>query len=128
MRECAEKQKKTGFAESASTGEADIYRYYRRALNEIGVRVQVDSGMTREWTSGIRTPVNEAKIVIVPSASTLCSSVNLIVSHLNTYFIVQHSNTGTFNMTAMRNCFKQPRNHHKSFDIGSEGRRCCGKT
>ena len=71
----AEKQKKTGFAESASTGEADIYRYYRRALNEIGVRVQVDSGMTREWTSGIKTPVNEAKIVIVPSASTLCSSV-----------------------------------------------------
>jgi UDP-sugar pyrophosphorylase len=81
----AEKQKKTGFSESASSGEADIYRYYRRALNEIGVRVQVDSGMTKEWTPGIQTPVDCAMIVIQP-CETAC------------------------NMTSMGNRFKTPRN------------------
>ena len=119
----AEKQKKTGFAESASTGEADIYRYYRRALKEIGVRVEVDSGMTKEWTPGIKTPVHEAKIVIVPSASTCGCGVHIMSLNLHCHSVAyslspdrrifeqhEHPNTGTFNMTAMRNCFEQPRN------------------
>lgn len=61
----AAKQKKTGFAESAATGEADTYRYYRKVLAETcGVNVRVD-GEKVEFTKGISTTTG-AKIILRP--------------------------------------------------------------
>lgn len=57
------KYKKTGFAECASSGEADMYRVNRMLLSALGVRVQVE-GKERVF-AGVPTQTG-AKIIITP--------------------------------------------------------------
>eukprot|EP00941_MAST-03F_sp_MAST-3F-sp1_P002447 g2447.t1 len=70
----AAKYAKTGVAETAATGEADEYRYWRKILRHFGVTIEEEGMEKVEYTEGIPGP-NGARIVIKPNCGTTIKEV-----------------------------------------------------